>query len=219
MSARRAPRSLLYAGPAPFILASRSPRREEILRQLGVRFLVRPADVDERGDPGLPPREIAMRAAAEKAAHVARGRRRGLVLGADTVVVVDGEALGKPAGPRAAARMLARLAGRTHVVTTGLALIDVERGARCLSWEDTRVHMRAASKAEIAAYIATGEPFDKAGGYAIQGHGALFVDRIEGCYWNVVGLPVARLRSMIADLSSERCPRQKASQKSKAGNR
>jgi len=210
MSARRAPRSLLYAGPAPFILASRSPRREEILRQLGVRFLVRPADVDERGAPGLPPREIAMRAAAEKAAAAARGRRRGLVLGADTVVVIDGEVLGKPAGPRAAARMLARLVGRTHTVTTGLALIDIERGARCLSWEDTRVHMRAATPAEIAAYVATGEPFDKAGAYGIQGHGALFVDRIEGCYWNVVGLPVARLRSMLEDLAGERRPRRKA---------
>ncbi len=202
MSARPAPRSLLYAGPALFILASGSPRRAAILRQLGVRFVIRPADVDERGEPGLPPREVAMRAAAEKASAVARGRRRGIVLGADTVVVVDGEVLGKPASPRAAARMLARLVGRTHVVTTGLALIDVERGARCLSWEDTRVHMRAATGAEIAAYVATGEPFDKAGAYGIQGHGALFVDRIEGCYWNVVGLPVARLRSMLVDLTA-----------------
>jgi septum formation protein len=200
MTATSRPRSLLYSGDAPFILASRSPRREAILRQLGVRFLVRPADVDERGRPGLLPRELAMRAAARKAAAVARGRQRGLVLGADTVVVLDGEVLGKPSGARAAAGMLARLSGRTHVVTTGLALIDVERGVRCLSWEDTRVHMRAATRAEIAAYVATGEPFDKAGAYGIQGHGALFVDRIEGCYWNVVGLPVARLRSMLADV-------------------
>jgi len=167
--------------------------------------------VDERGGPGLAPREVALRAATEKAATVARRLRRGIVLGADTIVVMDGEVLGKPSGPRAAARMLGRLGGRTHVVTTGLALIDVERGTRCLSWEDTRVHMRAASRAEIAAYIATGEPFDKAGAYGIQGHGALFVDRIEGCYWNVVGLPVARLRSMLEDLmSGAPAPRRRA---------
>ncbi len=200
MSARVRAVSLLYAGKEPLILASRSPRREAILKHLGVRFIARPADIDERGDAALPPREIAMRAAARKAAFVARGLERGLVLGADTIVVLDGDVLGKPADAREATSMLARLAGRTHTVTTGLALIDVERGARCLSWEDTHVHMRAATRAEIAAYVATGEPLDKAGAYAIQGQGAVFVDRIEGCYFNVVGLPVVRLKSMLADV-------------------
>jgi septum formation protein len=161
---------------------------------------VKPADVEEKFEPGVPPREAAMRAAAHKAVAVARELRGGLVLGADTIVILDGDILGKPVDARQAAAMLRRLVGRTHVVTTGLALIDVDHGVRCLSWEDTKVHMRKASSAEIAAYVATGEPLDKAGAYGIQGHGALFVDRIEGCYFNVVGLPVARLRSMLVDV-------------------
>lgn len=193
-------RSLLYSGSKPLILASRSPRRQEILGRLAVPFTIEPADIDETATPGLPPREQAMAAAARKAAAVAARLKTGLVLGADTVVILDGEVMGKPADPTHARSMLARLAGRTHVVTTGLALIDVERGTRCLSWEETRVHMRPASAAEIAAYVATGEPMDKAGAYAIQGQGAVFVDSIEGCYYNVVGLPVVRLLSMLRDM-------------------
>lgn len=192
--------SLLYSGPQPFILASRSPRREEILRRLGVEFSVRPADIDEGGPAGLPPRELAMQAAARKAAAVAREIEKGIVLGADTIVVLDGEVLGKPSDAASAAAMLGRLVGHTHQVTTGLALIDVERGSRAASWEDTLVHMRPATEDEIAAYVATGEPLDKAGAYGIQEHGALFVDRIEGCYFNVVGLPVTRLRSMLREM-------------------
>jgi septum formation protein len=196
-------RSLLYAGPRPFTLASRSPRRQEILNRLGVVFEVRPADIDETSNPALPPREQAMSVAARKAAAVARDLKRGLVLGADTVVVLGSEVLGKPADPAAAAAMLERLAGKTHVVTTGLALIDVESGARCLSWEDTCVSMRQASASEIAEYVATGEPLDKAGAYAVQGLGAVFVHRIEGCYYNVVGLPVVRLLSMLRDMEEQ----------------
>jgi septum formation protein len=195
--------SLLYRGPGPLILASRSPRRQEILERLGVEFTVRPADVDEGELPGLAPRELAMTLAARKAAAAARGLERGLVLGADTIVVLDREVLGKPAGPAEARAMLGRLAGRSHVVTTGLALIDVESGARCLNWEDTVVHMRAASAEEIAAYVATGEPLDKAGAYGIQGLGAVLVDRIEGCFYNVMGLPVARLHGMLREMEED----------------
>jgi septum formation protein len=194
--------SLLYPGPRPLVLASRSPRREEILRRLHVPLVVRPTDVDESIDldPRLPPREQAMRTAARKAAAAERGGAGELILGADTVVVLGSEVLGKPKDPAAARAMLGRLVGRAHQVTTGLALIDRQSGARCLSWEDTEVSMRTATAAEIAAYVATGEPLDKAGGYGIQGHGALFVDRIAGCYYNVVGLPVVRLWSMLGDV-------------------
>jgi septum formation protein len=192
------------------VLASRSPRREEILRRQQVPLVVRPADVDESADPSLPAREQAMQVAARKAAAAARPGE--LVLGADTVVVLGREVLGKPKDEAAARAMLERLVGRTHEVTTGLALIDMASGARCLSWEDTRVVMRKATPAEIAAYVATGEPLDKAGSYGIQGHGALFVERIEGCYYNVVGLPIVRLWSMLGDvLARPRAPRRKAS--------
>jgi septum formation protein len=193
--------SLLATGSRPLILASRSPRREAILRQLGVPHVVQPADVEESSAAGLPPREQAMVAAARKAAAIARQIPDGIVLGADTIVVVDGDqVLGKPRSPEEAAAMLTRLMGRTHLVTTGMALIDVATGARSLSWEDTRVTMREAAPAEIAAYVATGEPLDKAGAYGIQGQGAVFVERIEGCYYNVVGLPVFRLVSMLEDI-------------------
>jgi septum formation protein len=193
--------SLLATGSRPLILASRSPRREAILRQLGVPHLVKPADVEESSAADLPPREQAMAAAARKAAAIARQVADGIVLGADTIVVVDGDqVLGKPRSPEEAAAMLTRLMGRIHLVTTGLALIDVATGARSLSWEDTRVTMRKAAPAEIAAYVATGEPLDKAGAYGIQGQGAVFVERIEGCYYNVVGLPVYRLVTMLEDL-------------------
>jgi septum formation protein len=191
---------------ADLIRASRSPRRQDILAQVGLRFTIEPADVDESPIPGLPPREQAMRIAARKAEAVARRLRRGLVLGADTVVVLEGELMGKPADEADARAMLTRLSGRTHVVTTGLALIDVESGARCLDWDDTRVRMRAASREEIAAYVGTGEPMDKAGGYAIQGKGAVLVDGIEGCYYNVVGLPVARVLAMLRELGGESSP-------------
>ena len=190
--------SLLYRGPAPFILASRSPRRQEILGRLGVEFAVRPADIDEAEPPGLPPRELAMSIAARKAAAVARGLARGLVLGADTIVVLYLAVLGKPSSPAEARAMLVRLAGRSHVVTTGLALIDAERGTRCLNWEDTTVHMRAASEDEIAAYVATGEPLDKAGAYGIQGFGATIVERVEGDYFSVMGLGLRLLVELLA---------------------
>jgi len=199
----KAAMSLLYSGPRPLVLASRSPRREEILRRLDVPLVVRPTDVDEWVDPALPPREQAMRTAARKAAAAVRPGAAELVLGADTIVVLGRQVLGKPADPAAARAMLQALAGKTHRVTTGLALIDTTTGARCLSWEDTEVTMRKASAAEIAAYVATGEPLDKAGAYGIQGRGAVFVERIAGCYYNVVGLPVVRLLSMLADVQGQ----------------
>ena len=138
--------------------------------------------------------------ALRKARAVAGRRRRGLVLGADTVVVLDGELIGKPPDRTAARAMLARLTGRSHAVITGLALIDATSG-RCLTAaESTLVTMRAASQEEIEAYVASGEPMDKAGSYGIQGFGAVFIDRIEGCYFNVVGLPLTRLMMLLGEL-------------------
>lgn len=172
------------------ILASRSPRRQELLQRAGIPFQVRPADVDERWLPGETPEEHVERLARTKARAVAAEPEQ-VVLGADTVVVVDGEILGKPTDADDAARMLRRLAGRAHRVLTGVCL---KRGAQeVTTWESTWVHFVPLSEEEIRDYVASGEPMDKAGAYAIQGLASKFVERIEGCYFNVVGLPVARV--------------------------
>jgi len=184
------------------VLASRSPRRRTLLRLLGIPFDVVPSRVDEDAGAGSgPPKEMVARLAQLKAECVARRAPDGLVLGADTVVVVDGHTLGKPIDEHEAADMLRRLAGRRHSVYTGLALIPagVESGAgpARVETERTDVYIRQLSEEEVQGYVNTGEPFDKAGGYAIQGQGALLVKRIEGCYYNVVGLPVALLLRML----------------------
>ncbi|MGD8394665.1 MAG: Maf family protein [Candidatus Eiseniibacteriota bacterium] len=196
--------SLFYSGAAPLVLASRSPRRRELLARLGLEFTVEPADIDEIHPPGLSPREAAEHVAAAKARTVAAARRDGLVIGADTIVILDGEVLGKPEDAAAACRMLARLTGRTHEVVTGVCLVDAAGGRwRCGS-EGTRVTMRAASDAEIRAYVASGEPLDKAGAYGAQDLGAFLVERVEGCFYNVVGLPLARLYTMLREFDGSR---------------
>jgi septum formation protein len=172
------------------ILASRSPRRREILARAGIPHVVRPAEVDESIADGEDPREYVRRLARTKAEAVESGPDD-LVLGADTVVVVDREVLGKPADSDDARRMLARLAGREHEVLTGICLRS--RAILAEDTETTRVRFTGLSEAEIEEYIASGEPMDKAGAYAIQGLASKFIDRIEGCYFNVVGLPVAKL--------------------------
>jgi septum formation protein len=172
------------------ILASRSPRRQEILARAGIPHVVRPAEVDESIADGEDAREYVRRLARTKAEAVQSGPDD-LVLGADTVVVVDREVLGKPADSDDARRMLSRLAGREHEVLTGICLRS--RAILAEDTETTRVRFTGLSEAEIEEYIASGEPMDKAGAYAIQGLASKFIDRIEGCYYNVVGLPVARL--------------------------
>ncbi len=170
------------------VLASRSPRRQEILSNAGIPFLIRPADVDESRRPGEDVYALVRRLAREKAAAVQAAPDE-TVLGADTVVVIDGEVLGKPEDSADAARMLRRLSGREHDVITGICL---RRGTQTI--EDhaaTCVRFVQLSENDIAAYVASGEPMDKAGAYAIQGLASKFIDRIEGCYFNVVGLPVA----------------------------
>jgi len=169
------------------VLASASPRRRDLLSGLGVRFTVRPVDVDETPRPLEDPRGYVLRLAREKAA--ARVETGELVLAADTSVVLDGEILGKPADEDEARAMLGRLAGREHTVLTGVALLDAD-GAQRSEVEESRVRIAGLSEEELHWYVATGETLDKAGGYAVQGLGAMFVEAVFGDYTNVVGLPL-----------------------------
>ena len=185
---------------ARLILASGSPRRRELLAQAGFAFTVRAADVDESVLPGEDPIQYVTRLAREKAqaVYVLEGQGTDLVvLGADTTVVLDGEILGKPVDEADAASMLARLSGRTHRVITGVAVVSA--GGVEAAAEVTAVRMRGLSDAEIAEYVETGEPMDKAGAYAIQGRAGRWIPRIEGCYFNVVGLPLALASTMLEE--------------------
>ncbi|MBW3660446.1 MAG: Maf family protein [Gemmatimonadetes bacterium] len=183
------------------VLASGSPRRKAILGLLGLEFEVLPAPehVEAPPESGEPPETFAVRTARAKADAVAEGRRSALVVGADTIVVIGGEILGKPAGPGEAAAMLRRLAGRENVVLTAVAVRGPD-GIATSGIESTRVRFRGLSDPEIDAYVATGEPLDKAGAYGIQGYGAALVEGIEGCYFNVMGLPVVRLLSLLEEV-------------------
>jgi septum formation protein len=172
------------------VLASASPRRAEILRAVGWPFEVVAAGVDEAARGGEEVSEYVERLACEKAEAVAGARASGLVLGADTVVSVGGQVLGKPADAEDARRMLRLLSGRWHDVLTGVALVRAETGEVLVAHELTRVRFAPLSDDEIDWYVATNEPADKAGAYAVQGRAALFIEEIEGDYWNVVGLPV-----------------------------
>jgi septum formation protein len=189
------------SAPPSLVLASASPRRRELLSGLGVAFTVRPVDLDETPRPGEEPRGYVLRLAREKAAaRIAPGE---LVLAADTIVVLDDDLLGKPRDQADARRMLARIAGREHTVLTGVALLETgETGERrrAETVETSRVRMAAMDEAEIAWYAATGEPLDKAGSYAVQGLGALFVEEVFGNYTNVVGLPLPATRRLFAEL-------------------
>jgi septum formation protein len=190
------------------VLASASPRRQELLRNAGISFTVQPADVDETPLPGEPPRECAERLARDKALTVWRLRPQDVVLGADTIVVVDEAILGKPIDAADAARMLRQLSGRVHRVITGVCVVEAagtgeNRELRTAS-ETTLVTMNDLSDDEIRDYVATGEPMDKAGAYAIQGMASRWIPRIEGDYSNVVGLPVALVYRMLRDQPTRR---------------
>ncbi|MBK6428678.1 MAG: septum formation inhibitor Maf [Blastocatellia bacterium] len=185
-----------------FILASASPRRTEILTTLGLDFDVRVPDVDERQLPGESPQQYVMRAAVAKVRAVVNGYRAGVVIGADTVVVIDGQPLGKPGDAADAKRMLRALGGRWHAVMTGVAVQRIETGDEAVDFEKTLVRFRDLADEEIEAYIATGEPVDKAGAYAIQGRGMLFVTEIAGNYQNVVGLPVPLLDRLVRQIGA-----------------
>jgi septum formation protein len=185
------------------ILASSSPRRAEVLRNAGIEFEVRPTAIDETLRAGESPEGYVRRLAVEKARAAAEALTGGgnfIVIAADTVVVNREEILLKPASPEDARRMLSRLSGGVHEVHTGLAVIRMPQRIERLIEEVTRVHFAKLSDAEIDGYIATGEPFDKAGGYGIQSIGGRYVTRVEGCYFNVMGMPLARLCAMLREL-------------------
>lgn len=174
------------------VLASSSPRRRELLRQLGVRFEVRAAHVDETPRPNEPPVAYVERLAREKALAVARPDE--IIIGADTTVVLDGEILGKPEDEDDARRMLRNLSGRTHAVLSGVALVSDGRIDAAV--ETTTVTMTELDDRSIEWYLATGEPFDKAGAYALQGAGGVFVTSVTGSVSNVIGLPLSVVRSL-----------------------
>lgn len=177
------------------VLASQSPRRRELLALIGIPHEVRPADLDESLRPGEQPPEHAERLAREKALAVAAAHPDAVVIGADTIVVLDGEILGKPGDPAEAGRTLRRLAGRTHTVHTAVA---VARNGRIESGvESVEVTFRPLTDERIAAYVATGEPMDKAGAYGIQGYGAVLVARVHGDYFAVMGLALGRLVGLL----------------------
>ncbi len=181
------------------VLASRSPRRAEILRQAGIPFVVRPADVDEAPLAHERAQDYVKRVALDKAMAIAAGPDE-IVLGADTTVVVRGEILAKPLDATDAVRMLEALSGRRHQVITGICLKSAGRVVQDRS--ETSVWFARLSPQDIAEYVASGEPMDKAGAYGIQGLASKFIQRVEGCYFNVVGLPVALLYQRLKELNA-----------------
>jgi septum formation protein len=190
---------------SPVVLASRSPRRLALLSQIGLTVRVIVSDVPEDLDPTLTPEANAESLARLKALHVARDIDDGIVLGADTIVVLDHHVLGKPVDEADAERMLMLLSGRTHTVYTGFALVQRPSGRVISGYEETKVTFRELPVEEVRSYIRGGSPMDKAGSYGIQDdYGAVFVTRIEGCYYNVVGLPLARVHEAMRKLTEER---------------
>ena len=184
------------------VLGSASPRRAELLRAAGIEFDVVHADVDESVHRGESPDAYVRRVADAKARAVADRERQRLVLAADTTVVVDGEMLGKPVNDTDAKRMLCLLSGRTHDVLTAVAVIRAGMGEPLVEVERTEVEFAPLTEFEMDWYVATGEPRDKAGAYAIQGYASRFVTRIDGSYSNVVGLPVALVYGMLKGLTT-----------------
>ncbi len=182
------------------VLASSSPRRADILRAVNWPFESEAADVDESLRAGEAAVRYVERLARAKAEAVAARRLFGLTLGADTVVVLDGEILGKPRAETDARRMLRRLRGRWHEVLTGVAFVRAETKQAIVAHERTRVRFAPMTDAEVDWYIATHEPADKAGAYAVQGQGALFIEAIDGDYWNVVGLPIRLVYKLSAEI-------------------
>jgi septum formation protein len=186
------------------ILASSSPRRAEILRDAGIAFEIRATQIDEAALPGETPHAMVARLAEAKARSAAAqmdvGLRECIIVGADTTVELDGEILGKPRDSAHAREMLAKLSGRTHHVVTGIFLLRLSGNATRAAIENSAVTFAPLAENEIDAYVATGEPLGKAGAYAIQGLAGRYIPRIEGCYFNVVGLPLARLYAQLREL-------------------
>ena len=186
----------LYNTLPNIILASKSPRRADLLKQIGLEFEVYPSEIEEpqiTASPVIAVQELAL----TKAGKVAAKFDIGLVIGADTVVVIDGQPIGKPENDMHAIEVLTRLSGNRHEVITGVALINIGRKNEVVWMERTAVYFRSLRQSEILAYVRSGESSDKAGAYGIQGKAGAFVERIEGCYFNVVGLPLASLTAQL----------------------
>lgn len=180
------------------ILASKSPRRVEILKELGMDVIVVPSDIDETLNCIDSPEQIVMDLALRKAKRVVdTGDMPGIVIGADTIVVADGKILGKPDSIEDAYNMIKMLQGRYHNVITGVALIDSDTGRTIVDYQKTKVKIKTLSDSQIIKYLNKEKVFDKAGSYAIQGYGSVIVEKIDGCYFNVVGLPVSKLYDML----------------------
>jgi septum formation protein len=182
------------------VLASASPRRKALLMQIGLEFEVIPSTVAEHWNHDMAPVSVARQLARQKAEEVAGSLSSGIVIAADTLVVHEGQILGKPRDRDEALGTLRQLSGKVHHVITALMVMEVESRSMARAEETTKVYFRKIPDEEILAYIATGEPMDKAGAYGIQEKGILFVRRIEGCYTNVVGLPVPKLASLLKGL-------------------
>ena len=187
----------LYNAFPNIVLASKSPRRADLLTQIGIEFQIYPSGVEEPPITHISPTNAVQELALTKARKVAAKLDVGLVIGADTVVVIGGQPIGKPENDAHAIEVLTRLSGNRHEVITGVALIDVKRNNEVVWAEKTVVYFRDLRQSEILAYVRSGESLDKAGAYGIQGKAGAFVERVEGCYFNVVGLPLA---SLIAQL-------------------
>jgi septum formation protein len=182
------------------ILASGSPRRKELLEILGFPFEVVVSRSEEVIHEDMPPEKLAGQLALGKALDVAQKYQSGLVIGADTIVVLENQILGKPATKEEARQKLSLLSGSSNQVITGLAVVDAGSGEKQVAYETTKVWFRHLEAKEIEWYVETGEPMDKAGAYGIQGKGSILVDKIEGCYFNVVGLPLTRLYLMLKEM-------------------
>jgi septum formation protein len=193
------PQSTTKLSTTKIILASASPRRSELLQGLGLTFHIHPSEADEAIAEGAKPDDVVKRLSLLKAQSVSPHYNEGLVIGSDTIVVCEGSILGKPRNDEDALRMLSLLQGRSHFVYSGLAIVDAGTGKYRVALSRTEVWMKQLTEPILQRYILTGEPHDKAGSYAIQGYGATLVERIDGDYFTVVGLPLRLLSDMLVE--------------------
>ena len=181
------------------ILASASPRRKELLEKIGLKFAVEPSDSEEDTDAGLEPHELVWQISINKAKTVAAGYKNAIVIAADTIGVIGNKILGKPHTPNEAVKMLSEISGQPHLVITGLTVLDTATNKSISLTVDTIVYIKKLTGREIDAYVSTGEPLNKAGAYAIQGMGAVIVERIDGDFYNVMGLPLQALTEVLKE--------------------
>jgi len=187
----------LTRSPIDIVIASGSPSRRGMLRRLGFKLRMIPSSIPEKHGFTDKPEEFATSLALTKARSVAEKLRSGIVIGLDTVIVHEGEILSKPTNEDDAIEMLKRLSGSTHRILTGIAIMDIETGRQLVDYELSKVKMRKLTEEEIRQYVSTGEPIGKVGAYAIQGAGSVLVDRLDGCYYNIAGLPISKLATMM----------------------